>query len=322
MKPFTRAVLGVLLLLLHPFAISQDFPDRPVRLVVVDPPGSAVDIVARLISEQLVGKWPQRAVVENRPGASGTIAANQVAKAKPDGYTYLMTGTFTEAIVPFAMQSMPYDYQKDLVPVAEVARLPFVLVSPADSKLRSLKDVEALSRSKPNGITVGGMPRGSSLHLTWEIIAQQLGIQSVYVAYNGGHQLQGDLVGGQLDMAIDTISSARPFIQNGRTHGMATTSRTRSGALPGVPTLDENGLQNMEVIVWVGVMAPNGTPADRLAIVEKAMIEAAQSDVVKTRLSEFGYIVTGRSGAQLGETIRQDRARFEPLVKRLGLKLN
>jgi tripartite-type tricarboxylate transporter receptor subunit TctC len=302
--------------------MSQSFPERPIRLVVVDPPGSAVDIVARLITEHLATKWTQRAVVENRPGASGTIAANQVAKAKPDGYTYLMTGTFTEAIVPFAMQSMPYDYQKDLVPVAEVARLPFVLVAPGDSKLRSLKDVEAVARNKPTGVTVGGMPRGSSLHLTWEIIAQQLGIQSVYVAYNGGHQLQGDLVGGQLDMAIDTISSARPFIQNGRTHGMATTSRTRSSALPNVPTLDENGLRNMEVIVWVGVMAPAGTPADRLSTVEQAMIEAAQSETVKTRLSEFGYIVTGRSGADLAETIRQDRIRFEPLVKRLGIKLN
>jgi tripartite-type tricarboxylate transporter receptor subunit TctC len=322
MTSFARAVFGVLLVLAHPFAMAQGFPERPVRLVVVDPPGSAVDIVARLITEHLATKWTQRAVVENRPGASGTIAANQVAKAKPDGYTYLMTGTFTEAIVPFAMPSMPYDYQKDLVPVAEVARLPFVLVSPGDGKLRSLKDVEALAKDKPAGITVGGMPRGSSLHLTWEIIAQQLGIQSVYVAYNGGHQLQGDLVGGQLDIAIDTISSARPFIQNGRTHGMATTSRTRSSALPNVPTLDENGLRNMEVIVWVGVMAPAGTPADRMAAVEQAMIEAAQSDTVRTRLSEFGYIVTGRSGADLAQTIREDRARFEPLVKRLGIKLN
>jgi tripartite-type tricarboxylate transporter receptor subunit TctC len=322
MISMARTLLGVVLLVGYQFAISQSFPERPVRLVVVDPPGSAVDIVARLITEHLATKWTQRAVVENRPGASGTIAANQVAKAKPDGYTYLMTGTFTEAIVPFAMQSMPYDYQKDLVPVAEVARLPFVLVAPGDSKLRSLKDVEAVARNKPTGVTVGGMPRGSSLHLTWEIIAQQLGIQSVYVAYNGGHQLQGDLVGGQLDMAIDTISSARPFIQNGRTHGMATTSRTRSSALPNVPTLDENGLRNMEVIVWVGVMAPAGTPADRLSTVEQAMIEAAQSETVKTRLSEFGYIVTGRSGADLAETIRQDRIRFEPLVKRLGIKLN
>lgn len=263
-----------------------------------------------------------RTVVENRPGVSGTIAANQVAKSKPDGYTYLMTGTFTEAIVPFAMENMPYDYRKDLVPVAEVARLPFVLVSPGGSKLRSLKDVQAFSKAKPNGVTVGGMPRGSSLHLTWEVIAQQLGISSVYVAYNGGHQLQGDLIGGQLDIAIDTISSARPFLQQGRTHGLAMTSRTRSVVLPDVPTLEENGLQGIEVIVWVGVMAPSGTPANRLADVERAMIEAAQSEPAKSRLAEFGYVVTGRTGTELAETIRQDRARFEPLVRRLGLKMN
>ena len=321
MTLFARISLGFLLFPVYQFAFSQAFPDRPVRFVVVDSSGAAVDIVARLLSEQLGGKWPQRVVVENRPGASGTIAANLVAKAKPDGYTYLLTGTYTEAIVPYAMQLLPYDYQKDLTPVAEIARLPFVLVSPKDSKLRTLKDVEALARTKPNGITVGGMARGSSLHLTWEIIAQQLGIPSVYVAYNAANQLLGDLVGGQFDMAITSISSVRPLIQSGRAQGMATTSRSRSSSLPGVPTLEENGLANMEVIVWVGVMAPAGTPADRLAFVEKSLIEAAQSDFVKTRLSEFGYLVTGRSGADLAETIRQDRIRFEPLVKRLGLKM-
>lgn len=310
MTLFARISLGFLLFPVYQFAFSQTFPDRPVRFVVVDSSGAAVDIVARLLSEQLGGKWPQRVVVENRPGASGTIAANLVAKAKPDGYTY-----------PYAMQLLPYDYQKDLIPVAEIARLPFVLVSPKDSKLRTLKDVEALARTKPNGITVGGMPRGSSLHLTWEIIAQQLGIPSVYVAYNAANQLLGDLVGGQFDMAITSISSVRPLIQSGRAQGMATTSRSRSSSLPGVPTLEENGLANMEVIVWVGVMAPAGTPADRLAFVEKSLIEAAQSDFVKMRLSEFGYLVTGRSGADLAETIRQDRIRFEPLVKRLGLKM-
>jgi tripartite-type tricarboxylate transporter receptor subunit TctC len=322
MKAVTRSIFGAILLFAHQFAVSQDFPDRPVRLVVVDPPGSAVDVVARILTEHLNGQWPQKTIVENRPGASGTIAANQVAKSKPDGYAYLMTGTFTEAIVPFAMQNMPYDYKKDLVPVAEVARLPFVLVSPAGSTLRTLKDVQALGKTKPSGVTVGGMPRGSSLHLTWEVIAQQMGIPSVYVAYNGGHQLQSDLVGGQLDIAIDTISSARPFIQQGRTNGLAATSRARSAALPEVPTLDENGLKGMEVIVWVGIMAPNGTPANRLSIVERAMIEAARSDLARTRLAESGYIVTGATGAELAETIRQDRARFEPVVRRLGLKMN
>lgn len=322
MKAMTSSIFGAILLFAHHFAAAQGFPDRPVRLVVVDPPGSAVDVVARLLTEHLNSQWPQKTIVENRPGASGTIAANLVAKSKPDGYTYLMTGTFTEAIVPFAMQNMPYDYKKDLVPVAEVARLPFVLVSPGGSSLRTLKDVQALGKAKPSGVTVGGMPRGSSLHLTWEVIAQQMGIPSVYVAYNGGHQLQSDLVGGQLDIAIDTISSARPFIQQGRTNGLAATSRSRSAALPGVPTLDENGLKGMEVIVWVGVLAPSATPADRLAIVEKAMIEAARSDLTRTRLAESGYMVTGATGAELAETIRQDRARFEPVVRRLGLKMN
>lgn len=322
MAPIFRSVLAFAFAAASHIALAQPFPDRAVRIVVVDPPGSAVDVVARLLSDQLSARWKHQAIVENRPGASGTIAANIVAKSKPDGYTIFMTGTFTEAIVPFAMEKMPYDYRKDLVPVAEVARLPFVLVVPAASSLQTMNDVAAFARGKAAGLTVGGLPRGSSLHLTWEIIAERMGIPSTYVAYTSSTQLQTDVLSGQFDIAIDTIGSARGFIGNGRTRGVAITSSVRSPALPGVPTLDENGLRGLEVIVWVGALAPNGTPADRLAIIEQSLIDAARADSVKSKLSEFGYIVTGRSGADMAETIRQDRLRFEPLVKRLGIKMN
>jgi len=303
-------------------ARAENFPDHPVRLIVVDPPGSAVDVVARLLADQLGQRWKQQALVENRPGASGTIAANAVAKAKPDGYTVLMTGTFTEAIVPFAMEQMPYDWRRDLEPLAEVARLPFVLVVPAASPLKSLEDVAAAARSKAAGLSVGGLPRGSSLHLTWELVAERMGIASTYVAYNSSTQLQTDLLSGQFDIAIDTIGSARGFILNGRTRGLAVTSGARSGVLPNVPTLDENGLRGMEVIVWVGSLAPAGTPRERLAVLEQSLIEAARSEPVRSKLGEFGYVVTGRSGAQLAETIREDRVRFEPLVRRLAIRMN
>ena len=317
-----RFVLAAALAAISQLASAQAFPDRPVRVVVVDPPGSAVDVVARLLSDQLASRWKQQAVVENRPGASGTIAANIVAKSKPDGLTFFMTGTFTEAIVPFAMEKMPYDYRKDLVPIAEVARLPFVLVVSSTSALQNLNDVATFAKGKAGGLTVGGLPRGSSLHLTWEIIAERMGIPSTYVAYNSSNQLQTDVLSGQFDIAIDTIGSARGFIGSGRTRGMAITSAVRSSALPGVPTLEENGQRGLEVIVWVGALAPAGTPADRMSVLEQSLIDAARADSVKAKLSEFGYIVTGRTGAEMTETIRTDRLRFEPLVKRLGIKMN
>jgi tripartite-type tricarboxylate transporter receptor subunit TctC len=303
-------------------AFGQAFPDRPVRVVVVDPPGSAVDVVTRLVSDQLTTHLKQPVVIENRPGASGTIAANIVAQSKPDGHTLFMTGTFTEAIVPFAMEKMPYDYRTALVPVSEVARLPFVLVVPGTSKLTTMGEVAAYAKGKAGGLTVGGLPRGSGLHLTWETIAERMGIPSTYVAYNSSNQLQTDLVSGNFDIAIDTIGSARGFIQAGRTRGMAMTSSVRSLALPGVPTLGESGVSGLEVIVWVGMLAPAGTPADRMAVLEKAMIESARAEPVRAKLQEIGYIVTGRTGAEMAETIRQDRQRFEPLVKRLGIKMN
>lgn len=252
MKLIRRVIVALAIVTLPNIVVAQAFPDRAVRIVVVDPAGSAVDVVTRLLADQLAARWKQTPIIENRPGASGTIAANTVAQAKPDGHTLFMTGTFTEAIVPFAMEKMPYDYRTALVPVAEVARLPFVLVVPSASKLQNLNEVAALAKSQAKGLTVGGLPRGSSLHLTWEIIAEQLRVASTYVPYTSSNQLQTDLVGGNFDIAIDTIGSARGFIQSGRTRGMAMTSSTHSAALPGVPTLGEAGVNNLEVIVWSG----------------------------------------------------------------------
>lgn len=302
--------------------LADTYPDHPVRIVVVDPPGSAVDTVARLLSDHMAKTLNQSVVVENRPGASGTIAANTVAKSKADGYTILFTGTFTEGIVPFAMEKLPYDYKKDLVPLAEITRLPFVLVVPKSSALKSLKDLPAYMKDKPQGINVGGMPRGSGLHLAWETIADRMGVQSTYVPYASSAQLESDTVNNQFDLAIDTINSARMFTEGGRTRGIAITSKTRSPSLPTVPTLEENGLTGLEAVVWVGALVPAGMPADRFSILQDSIIKAAQVESVAKALTDIGYVVTGKPGAELAETIRQDRTLFEPMVKRLGITMN
>lgn len=303
-------------------ATAKDFPERPVRMVVVDPPGSAVDVVARLLAEKMAVRLKQPVLVENKAGASGTIAANYVAKSQPDGYTILLTGTFTEAIVPFVMSSLPYDYRKDLTPVAEVCRLPFALVTGAASPIKSLKDLPELARQRPQGLTVGGLPRGSGLHLAWERIGERLGVASTYVPYNSSNQLETDAVNGTFDIAIDTIHSARGFIEGGRTKGIAVTGKNRAEVLPNVPTLGESGLTDMEAIVWVGALAPTGVPAQQMAILQSALIDAARNESVTKTLSGLGYVVTGRSGAELADAIRQDRAVYEPLVKRLDIRMN
>ena len=313
---------GILISGLFQPVLAEEFPDKPVKIVVVDPPGSAVDTVARLLGEQMAKTLKQNVVVENRPGASGTIAANTVAKAKPDGYTILMTGTFTEGIVPFAMEKLPYDYKKDLVPMAEIVRLPFVLVVPVGSSLKSLQDITAVAKAKPQGLNVGGMPRGSGLHLAWETIAERMNVKSTYVPYTSSSQLETDTVNNSFDLAIDTINSARSFIESGRTRGLAITSKSRSPALTSVPTLEEAGLNGLEAVVWVGALAPAGMPADRFAKLEDAIIKATQVESVVRTLTTIGYTVTGRKGAELAETIRNDRSVYEPLVKRLGIKMN
>ncbi len=320
--PCAVLLAGLLSGLAPTTAVSQDFPNAPVKIVVVDPPGSAVDTVARILSEPMAKILRQAVVVENRLGASGTIAANTVAKSRPDGYTVLMTGTFTEGIVPFAMDKLPYDYKKDLVPLAEVTRLPFVLVVNASSPLKSLADLPAYMKDKPQGLNVGGMPRGSGLHLAWETIADRMQIKSTYIPYASSPQLQADVVNNQFDLVIDTINSARLFTESGRTRGIAITSKVRSPALPQVPTLEENGLRGLEAIVWVGALAPAGVPADRFATLQNAIIQATQAESAAKALTAIGYVVTGRPGAEMAETIRQDRALFEPMVKRLNIKMN
>lgn len=316
------AVVGALVFGSAQPSMAEGFPDKPVKIVVVDPPGSAVDTVARLLGEQMAKTLKQSVVVENRPGASGTIAANTVAKAKPDGYTILMTGTFTEGIVPFAMEKLPYDYKRDLVPLAEITRLPFVLVVPTGSPLKSLQDITAVAGAKLQGLNVGGMPRGSGLHMAWEMIAERMNVKSIYVPYTSSSQLETDVVNNSFDLAIDTINSARSFIESGRTRGLAITSKSRSPSLPAVPTLEESGLNGLEAIVWVGALAPAGMPAERFAKLEDAIVKATQVDSVLRTLTTIGYTVTGRKGAELAETIRNDRMVYEPLVKRLGIKMN
>ena len=303
-------------------ALAQAATDRPVRMVVANPAGGPLDIVARVIAEQLAAKWKQPVVVDNRPAGNGIVAADTVAKSRPDGSTILMTATFSESIMPYAAEKLPYNAEKDLTPVTEIARVGFILLVPGDSPIKTFQDFVAMTRASTTPVSVGGLGRGSSLHLAWELIHRGAGIRSVeYVAYQGPGQAQADLLGGRLSMIIDTYGSSRTFVENGRLRAIAITSATRSAQQPAVPTLAESGLKDFQIFPWIGLVAPSGTPPERVLAIQQAVAEAIAQAAVKARLEQFGFTPVGNSPSDMAATIRAERGRFAPLVKELGISL-
>jgi tripartite-type tricarboxylate transporter receptor subunit TctC len=324
LRPATRRQFVALggMALAAPLSVLAQAADRPVRMVVANPPGGPLDIVARVIAEQLAAKWKQPVVVDNRAAGNGIVAADIVAKSRPDGTTILMTATFTESILPYAAEKLPYNAEKDLIPVTEIARVGFILLVPGDSPIKTFQDFVAMTRSSTTPVSVGGLGRGSSMHLAWELVNRVAGIRNVeYVAYRAPGQSQVDLLGGRLSMIIDTFGSSRAFVENGRLRAIAITSANRSAQQPAVPALAESGLKDFQIFPWIGLVAPSGTPPERLLAIQQAVAEAIAQPAVKARLEQFGFTPVGNGPSDMAATIRLERARFAPLVKELGITL-
>src|SRR5713226_2699169 len=309
MRHLGRWLLLALAVALPLHALWQAYPGKPVRMVNPNPPGAPIDILARLIGDQLSLRWKEAVIADNRPGGNGIIATDAVAKSAPDGYTLLFTATFTEAIVPFVYRKLPYDFEKDLVPVVEVARVPFVLLVPATSRIKSFQDVVDTARRK-SPFNVGALQQASLPHLTWEFIRSAAGFPATYVPYKGSQQLHGDVLNGDLDLALDTISAADPFLRGGRLKAIAITAATRSELLPNVPTLDEAGLPRFESVGWLCIMAPAGTPAARITAIQGTVAAILKDEKLRERLRLLSYVPTGVDAAGLAATISADRARY------------
>ncbi len=290
------------------------------RWVVANPAGGPLDIVARAISDQLQARWGQPVIIDNRPGANGIIAADLVAKSRPDGHTLLVTATFSESIMPYAASKLPYDAERDLLPVTEIARVPFVLLVAADGPIRSYGDFLNHVQRSSTPVAVGGLGRGSSPHMAWELIRKGSGIKDVeYVGYPGPAPAQSDLIGGRLLMTIDTYGSSRTFLESGRLRAIAVTSAIRSAQLAAVPTLDESGLKGFEIYPWIGLVAPAATPPERLRTIQQAVADTLKQGPVRARLEQFGFDPVGNAPSDMAATIRRERQRFAPLVKELGI---
>jgi tripartite-type tricarboxylate transporter receptor subunit TctC len=306
------------LALLAPLAAHAVYPDKPVKIIVSNPPGGPVDVMLRVLASKLGAAGGQPVVVENRPGASGIISTSALVKSAPDGYTLGMVVASTVTIVPFAVDSLPFDTQKDLQPVSLVARTPFIFIVPKDSPIKSWDDF--VRESKTRSLSVGSFSIGTAFHLVWEQTARRAGIKALYVPSSSSGKTQNDLIGGQLDVGLDAPSSSKGLIDSGRLRALAITSPERFGGLPDTPTLKESGL-NYAPQPWIGLMAPAGVPKDRVALIQKSVSEILKEPAMRAQMETLGMIPIGSTPDVLAATIEADRAEMAPLIKELGIKL-
>ena len=260
-RHFLNASLLCAAALAAPYAQAQSYPSKPIRIVVPFGPGGATDVVARTVADKLSARLGQPMIVDNKPGASTMIGADAVAKAAPDGYTLLVSGSSTYSVAPALKERMPYDPQKDLALIALLVKAPLVLVSGPSAPVKSLAELVALGKSKPGELGYATFGTGSAPHLAGEMLAHEAGIKVLAVPYKGSAPASMALLGGEIHYAIDTIPSVGPHIKSGKLRPLAVTSVQRASALPDVPTLGELKLGKASFDGFYGLAAPAGTPA-------------------------------------------------------------
>ena len=260
-RHFLNASLLCAAALAAPYAQAQSYPSKPIRIVVPFGPGGATDVVARTVADKLSARLGQPVIVDNKPGASTMIGADAVAKAAPDGYTLMVSGSSTYTVVPALKERMPYDPQKDLALIALLVKAPLVLVSGPSAPVKSLAELVALGKSKPGELGYATFGTGSAPHLAGEMLAHEAGIKVLAVPYKGSAPASMALLGGEIHYAIDTIPSVGPHIKSGKLRPLAVTSVQRASALPDVPTLGELKLGKASFDGFYGLAAPAGIPA-------------------------------------------------------------
>lgn len=303
---------------------QSSYPDRPIRLVVGFPPGGINDIVARLVGQKLSISLKQPVVVENRAGAGGTMGADYVAKAAPDGYTLLLGSVSNLAMAVSQYKSLPYNPSKDFTPVALVGASPNVLVVHPNFSAKSVKELIALAQEKPGTINYASAGTGSSNHLTAELFKSMAKIDLVHVPYRGDMLATTDVVGGQVPVMFSTLPVALPHITGGTLRPLAVSSATRTALAPGIPTVAESGgLSEFAVSVWVGIVAPAGTPRSIVEMLNTEIQAAVQAPDVRESLAKNAVepAATG-SPADFGAYIAAEIAKWSDVAKAANIARN
>ncbi|MGA8323028.1 MAG: tripartite tricarboxylate transporter substrate binding protein [Xanthobacteraceae bacterium] len=301
-------------------AHADDYPSRPVRLIVAFTPGGTTDITARLIADKMHETLGQVVAIENKPGANGAIAAQYVAQSDPDGYTLFFTTVGAVAINPAFRADLTYDPLKDFVPVGKAAINSPVLVVSADMKVNSARDLAELARRKPGTITIGITGRGAMSDLGLQLFEATAGIQLQSVPYRGAAQAITDILAAHLDGLFGDVPTVMGQVRAGSLKALATMSEVRSDIFPNVPTFGEEGFPGVVGDNWDGVLAPAGTPPSVIAKFNAAMVAALNDPGLRARLHESGTTPAPSSPAEFGNYLRAEISRWNSVIKEKGLK--
>ena len=309
----------VVAVLIQP-ALAQQYPNKPIRLLIPSPPGGGTDILGRILKEGLTDLWGQPVVVDNRGGASGRIAGAAAAKANPDGYTLFFTygGVLTTGLPLF--RKLPYHPIKDFAPVAMVAHVPGVLVAHPSFPAKTVAELIKLAKAKPGALTHGASSIGASSHLNMELFKQMAGIEMLQVSYPGDAPALVALLGGHVPFAFNNVVAALPHIQSGKLRAMAVATAQRVPNLPEVPTIAESGLPGYEGLLFYGLFAPAKTPAAIVKKLNEAVRQTKQTATVKQQLSTLGAIPVDMTPDELGVLVQRELDKWTKVIRAGGIQ--
>ena len=302
-------------------AAAQGYPSRTVTVVVPFPPGGSVDGVARIVVQKLNDTVGQHFIVENRAGgASGTVGANFVAKAAPDGYTLLLSAS-VHVINPFLYRNVPYDVVKDFTPVVLLADGPLIVSTTPSMPAHNLKDFFDLVRKNPERFTFGATTIGSASHLASDMLKRDAGVDTLVISYKGTAPALTDLMGGQIQLIADPMLSSLPLARGGQIKPLGLTSRKRAAAAPEIPTVEESGVKGFEFVSWYGLWGPKNLPTDISDKLQAALANVLAMEDVKERLRLLGFDPIGAPAGQFANYIRDEMAKYQAIINDARIRL-
>lgn len=320
--PNVALSIGVLGLALSQNALAQDFPKQPIKIVVPWAPGGNVDITARTIAPTMSELLGQQVIVENKPGAGGFIGSSGVVKSTPDGYTLLLGSSGSISVAPALTTSAPYNPVTDLVAIGPIHAVPIVLSASAKGSMKSFADFSARAKTDKNPISVGSAGNGSTQHLALELLAQRMGVKLNHIPYKGSGPALIDVVGGQVDTMMDQLTASISHIKSGALIPLAQTGKVRSPLLPNVPTFEELGIKDFDMMTYTGVFGPKGMPQPVVDKLTKALKDTMERASVKERFAGLGVEIIPLDRAAFQEYVIKDFSTNQAIGKAANITLN
>ena len=316
-----RWIAGVMVFALAGLSGAQDYPNKPIRLIVPFATGGVTDTSARVIADKLSRQLGQQVIVENRPGGSGNPGTQYVAQSAPDGYTLLLAFDGTMVINPFVFPKIPFDTVKDFQPITKLGDAALVLVAHPSVPAKTFAELLAYSKSNPGKLSFGHSGTGGTTHVAGELLKQRTGLDMLHIPYKSGGQAVVDAIGGQVPLAYSAVAGAHAHVKSGKLVGIGVSSQKRISSLPDVPTFIEQGVAGFEAVSWVGILVPMKTPRPVVDRLYRDIAFVLKEPDVRERFATLGIEPAGNTPEQFGEQIRNDLARWGKVVEQAKIKV-